>query len=380
MDAAAPMEAEQRTAGQASTSSSTAAGPSAKPIVVLVIGMAGSGKTTLIQRVNSHMHQQKLNGYIINLDPAVSHLPYGANIDIRDTVNYKNVMKQYGLGPNGGILTACNLFATRFDQVIQLVEKPRDPPLQYVFADTPGQIEIFTWSASGQLVTDLFASSMPTVVMYVIDTPRCTAPQTFMSNMLQAVSILYKTKLPMLLAFNKVDVSRHEFALEWMADFEAYSAALEADASYAATLSRSLSLVLEEFYDGMRCVGLSALTGEGMDELFKALGECVQEYQQFYVPELQAKQQRKEALEQKRREKEMAKLRADMAGKASLQEGGNAAGAAAAGVAGAAGRAAAGVQQEQLQQGLQEDEDAEESVDLNLSDDSIGSDTYEQEQ
>jgi GTPase SAR1 family protein len=49
--------------------------------------MAGSGKTTLIQRINSHMHQQQLNGYIINLDPAVSHLPYGANIDIRDTVS-----------------------------------------------------------------------------------------------------------------------------------------------------------------------------------------------------------------------------------------------------------------------------------------------------
>eukprot|EP00882_Tetradesmus_deserticola_P019480 GHRQ01020971.1.p2 GENE.GHRQ01020971.1~~GHRQ01020971.1.p2 ORF type:complete len:205 (+),score=73.89 GHRQ01020971.1:586-1200(+) len=199
MDAAQPMEAEQRTSGEASTSGAAQEGPSDKPIVVLVIGMAGSGKTTLIQRINSHMHQQQLNGYIINLDPAVSHLPYGANVDIRDTVNYKNVMKQYGLGPNGGILTACNLFATRFDQVIQLVEKPRSPPLQYVFADTPGQIEIFTWSASGQLVTDLFASSFPTVVLYVVDTPRCTAPQTFMSNMLQAVSILYKTRLPMLL-------------------------------------------------------------------------------------------------------------------------------------------------------------------------------------
>jgi hypothetical protein len=46
---------------------------------------------------------------------------------------------------------------------------------------------------------ELFASSFPTVVLYVLDTPRCTAPQTFMSNMLQAVSILYKTKLPMLL-------------------------------------------------------------------------------------------------------------------------------------------------------------------------------------
>jgi len=41
--------------------------------------------------------------------------------------------------------------------------------------------------------------SFPTVVLYVMDTARCTAPQSFMSNMLQAVSILYKTKLPMLL-------------------------------------------------------------------------------------------------------------------------------------------------------------------------------------
>lgn len=44
-------------------------------------------------------------------------VPYGANVDIRDTVNYKNVMKQYSLGPNGAILTSLNLFATRFDQV-----------------------------------------------------------------------------------------------------------------------------------------------------------------------------------------------------------------------------------------------------------------------
>ena len=38
-------------------------------------------------------------------------------LDIRDTVKYKEVMKQYGLGPNGGIVTSLNLFATRFDQV-----------------------------------------------------------------------------------------------------------------------------------------------------------------------------------------------------------------------------------------------------------------------
>jgi GTPase SAR1 family protein len=43
--------------------------------------------------------------------------------DIRDTVNYKEVMKQYGLGPNGGIVTSLNLFSTRFDQVLNFIEK-----------------------------------------------------------------------------------------------------------------------------------------------------------------------------------------------------------------------------------------------------------------
>lgn len=79
--------------------------------------MAGSGKTTLMQRLNAHVHEHHIPSYIVNLDPAVRKVPYGANIDIRDTVDYKEVMKQYKLGPNGGILTALNLFATRFDKV-----------------------------------------------------------------------------------------------------------------------------------------------------------------------------------------------------------------------------------------------------------------------
>ena len=39
---------------------------------------------------------------------------------------------------------------------------------------------------------------------------------------LQACSILYKTRLPVLLVFNKVDVTPHDFALEWMGDFEVF--------------------------------------------------------------------------------------------------------------------------------------------------------------
>ena len=80
-------------------------------------------------------------------------MPYPANIDIRDTVNYKEVMKQYGLGPNGGIVTSLNLFATKFDQVLNLIEK-RSEDCEHVIIDTPGQIEVFTWSASGNIITE----------------------------------------------------------------------------------------------------------------------------------------------------------------------------------------------------------------------------------
>ena len=37
--------------------------------------------------------------------------------NVSDTVDYRGVMSQFGLGPNGAIVTSLNLFATRFDQV-----------------------------------------------------------------------------------------------------------------------------------------------------------------------------------------------------------------------------------------------------------------------
>ena len=77
----------------------------------------GSGKTSFLHRLVCHTFDSNKRGYVLNLDPAVMSLPFGANIDIRDTVKYKEVMKQYNLGPNGGIMTSLNLFATKFDEV-----------------------------------------------------------------------------------------------------------------------------------------------------------------------------------------------------------------------------------------------------------------------
>lgn len=51
-----------------------------RPICLIVLGMAGSGKTTFVQRLVSHLHGQENPPYTINLDPACLEVPYPANI------------------------------------------------------------------------------------------------------------------------------------------------------------------------------------------------------------------------------------------------------------------------------------------------------------
>jgi GPN-loop GTPase len=71
-------------------------------------------------------------------------------------------------------------------------------------------MEVFTWSASGTIITNLVASSGPSALIYVVDTARCENPNTFMSNMLFSLSIMYRTKLPLLVVLNKSDVGNYK--------------------------------------------------------------------------------------------------------------------------------------------------------------------------
>lgn len=288
---------------------------------VICIGMAGSGKTTFMQRLNSHFHAAKQPPYVINLDPAVLKIPYGANIDIRDAIKYKKVMENYQLGPNGAIVTSLNLFSTKIDQVIKLVENKHDK-FEHCIIDTPGQIECFVWSASGSIITESFASTFPTVIAYIVDTPRNSSPTTFMSNMLYACSILYKTKLPMIVVFNKTDVCKADFAREWMTDFESFQEALRQDqelngesgmgSGYMGSLINSMSLMLEEFYSQLDMVGVSSFTGDGFDEFLVAVDKKVDEYEKYYKVERERILKEKEQKEKARKDESLEHLIKDL--------------------------------------------------------------------
>lgn len=74
----------------------------------------------------------------------------------------------------------------------------------------------------------------------------------------------------------------HVLRVQWMEDFEVFHAALDSDNSYTSTLTRSLSLSLEEFYKNLRSVGVSAVSGAGMDAFFKAIDASAEEYMETY--------------------------------------------------------------------------------------------------
>lgn len=285
---------------------------SSKTVCLLVIGMAGAGKTSFVQRLTSYLYSRKNVPYVINMDPACHEVSYPCNIDIRDTVNYKEVMKQYSLGPNGAIMTSLNLFTTKFNQIIDLIEK-RSKECKYTIIDTPGQIEVFTWSASGSIITEALASTFPTIVVYVMDTPRSTNPITFMSNMLYACSIMYKSKLPFIIVMNKNDIIHHGFVGEWITNFESFQTALENETSYMSNLTRSLSLVLDEFYQNIKFVGVSSLTGNGFSDFIDAVQLAAEDYEKNYKPEYEKFKQKKLDQEKKRQEENLKRFEHDLA-------------------------------------------------------------------
>jgi GPN-loop GTPase len=363
------------------------------PVCVIFVGMAGSGKTTLVSQLQLSLESTILQpssnetetletsdrpigtsaakeataardtaaetttateddetdddddyspAYCVNLDPATINVPYHASIDIRDTVKYKQVMKQHKLGPNGAILTSLNLFATKFDQVMGILEKraygstmsssssstsdsgtplpasTAPKPMDYILIDTPGQIEAFTWSASGSIISESLASAFPTVLCFVVDTARCAAsPNTFMSNMLYACSMLYRTRLPLVVCFNKTDVVSHEFCLEWMRDSEAFQQALDDTAEtsgFYGSLTRSLSLVLDEFYSNFaNACGVSAVTGSGTDEFWKTVQKAAtQDFCLDYIEDLKNRMEEHDARRQALAQLGVQKLQRDL--------------------------------------------------------------------
>ncbi len=73
------------------------------PFGQILLGPPGSGKTTYVQRFHSLYGSMARPVLSLNLDPANDPSDFIFDIDIRALVDLKEVMAEFGLGPNAGM-------------------------------------------------------------------------------------------------------------------------------------------------------------------------------------------------------------------------------------------------------------------------------------
>ncbi len=115
----------------------------------LVIGPAGSGKTTYCKFMQQRAIDKKREIRIVNLDPAAE--PVGDyDIDIRELINIDDVMQELGYGPNGGLVYCMEYLLENTDWLQEQIQGFREG--DYFLFDCPGMCDkVMASSTVGQI-------------------------------------------------------------------------------------------------------------------------------------------------------------------------------------------------------------------------------------
>src|SRR6201997_5501340 len=84
---------------------------------IFITGTAGSGKSLLTSRLLQWYVDRKSFPISINLDPGAVSLPYEPDVDVRDYIDINTLMEKYDLGPNGSLVMASDMIATRLGEI-----------------------------------------------------------------------------------------------------------------------------------------------------------------------------------------------------------------------------------------------------------------------
>lgn len=241
---------------------------------IFIVGTAGSGKSLLASKVFDYYTR---NGHFVgmlNLDPGVENLPYTCDVDVRDHVDIVSIMRQYDLGPNGSMIMANDLVASKIDELQREVD---DVNPDFLIVDTPGQIELFAYRASGPFfIQNLNAEQRTSIFLY--DGSLITTATNFVSIALLATSIRLRLGLPQVNVITKMDLIQDKIKdiLKWSTNMASLEEAIAKDSdgeTYTLATHLLRGLNLGGFAQGL--IPVSNSTGDGMINLHAALSRIL---------------------------------------------------------------------------------------------------------
>ncbi|TLX92707.1 MAG: GTPase [Thaumarchaeota archaeon] len=241
---------------------------------IIMVGTAGSGKSLLASKIFDYYTRNGAFVGMLNLDPGVENLPYTCDVDVRDYVDIESIMRQYDLGPNGSIIMAIDLAASKIDELQQEVDNVNP---DYLIVDTPGQIELFAYRASGPFFVQNLAAEQK-VALFLHDGALITTPTNFVSIAMLASSVKLRLGLPQINILTKMDLIEDKIKdiLKWstnMASLEEAIAKQVDGESYTLAINLLRSLNIGGFSQGL--IPVSNATGNGMTNLQAALSRIL---------------------------------------------------------------------------------------------------------
>ncbi|MFW9845109.1 MAG: ATP/GTP-binding protein [Candidatus Thorarchaeota archaeon] len=237
-----------------------------------LVGTAGSGKSLLTSSLEKFLVEAETSVTVVNLDPGVDDPPYTSDVDIREYVNYGEVMQQFGLGPNGALVASLDMAIGNVgDLHDEILELDRD----YVLVDCPGQMELFAYRNSGPLMVSSLMGQDPAVSLYLLDANIARTPVGYLSSMLLGISISIRFGLPQIGVLSKPDILMEEQideVLSWSSETYTLEEALnDSSSGLVREYSSAILRMLNDIGGGTTVVPVSAKLMTGVELLYAEL-------------------------------------------------------------------------------------------------------------
>ncbi|XP_066963769.1 GPN-loop GTPase 3 [Macrobrachium rosenbergii] len=174
----------------------------------LVLGPAGSGKSTYCAAIQKHAETINRVINVVNLDPAAEAFSYDALFDVRDLIHVDDVMQAEDMdfGPNGG-LVFCMEYLMEPDGREWLKEQLGDYDDDCILFDCPGQIELYThMDVMKRMVQQLQSLDFRVCAVFILDAGYMADASKFLSGSLTALSVMVQLEVPHLNVLTKMDL------------------------------------------------------------------------------------------------------------------------------------------------------------------------------